>query len=95
MLRIGAGISLSHPRARLRLGVRRIEEQDRLGAFETRTGAYTMFEASLALPLRDWLELRVTGTNLGDEVARNHVSLKKEDVVLPGRDLRVAVRATF
>jgi iron complex outermembrane receptor protein len=94
-LRIGAGLYLSHPRARLRVGVRRVEEQDRLAAFETGTGAYTMFEASLALPLRDWLELRVTGTNLGDEVARNHISLKKEDVVLPGRDVRVALRATF
>lgn len=94
-LRCGAGLYFSHPRVRARIGLRRIEEQDRLGAFETETGPYTMLDASLSVPLREWLELSVTGTNLSDEVARNHVSLKKEDVVLPGRDVRVALRAAF
>jgi iron complex outermembrane receptor protein len=94
-LRLGAGISFSHPRVRARVGVRRVEDQDRLGAFETETGAYTQFEASLIAPLGEHLELSLTGSNLNDEVARNHVSLKKEDVVLPGRDLRIALRATF
>jgi iron complex outermembrane receptor protein len=94
-LRLGAGVSFSHPRVRARVGVRRVEEQDRLGSFETETGAYTLLEASLVVPLGDRLELSLTGANLGDEVARNHVSLKKDDVILPGRDVRVAVRARF
>jgi iron complex outermembrane receptor protein len=79
----------------MRVGVRRLEEQDRLGALETETGAYTMFEASLSVPLGDRLELSITGNNLTDEVARNHVSLKKEDVILQGRDVRFALRARF
>jgi iron complex outermembrane recepter protein len=54
-----------------------------------------MFEASLAVPLGDRLELSITGNNLTDEVARNHVSLKKDDVILPGRDVRFALRAKF
>jgi iron complex outermembrane receptor protein len=94
-LRLGAGVYFSHPRWRVRLGVRRVEEQDRLGAFETETGAYTMLDASLSVPLGKRLELSLTGTNLDDEAARNHVSLKKEDVILPGRDVRVALRGSF
>jgi iron complex outermembrane receptor protein len=94
-LRLGAGVYFSHPHWRARVGVRRVEEQDRVGAFETETGAYTMLDASLVVPLGDHLELSLTGSNLDDEAARNHVSLKKEDVILAGRDVRIALRGSF
>ena len=37
----------------------------------------------------------MVGRNLTDSVQRNAVALNKDDVILPGRDIRVVVRATF
>jgi iron complex outermembrane receptor protein len=99
-VRWGAGVFVSHPRASARVGFFRAEEQDDLGAFETHTSAYTYLNASLSVLLlqaaggRD-LELSVAGTNLTDEDARNHISLKKDDVLLPGRAVRVSLRGRF
>jgi iron complex outermembrane receptor protein len=95
-IRWGAGVYYSHPRLALRLGFHRAEKQERLGDLETETGAYTFLNASLSVPLGDsGLELSITGTNLLDEKARNHVSFKKGDVVLPGRGVRIGVRGVF
>jgi iron complex outermembrane receptor protein len=41
------------------------------------------------------VDLLLRGTNLTDEVARNHVSFLKDDVPLPGRDLSLSARLTF
>jgi len=37
----------------------------------------------------------MVGRNLTDSVQRNAVALNKDDVILPGRDIRVVVRAKF
>jgi hypothetical protein len=47
------------------------------------------------MPQHAGLELAVVGRNLTNSVQRNAVALNKDDVILPGRDLRVVVRATF
>ena len=39
--------------------------------------------------------LLVQGRNLTNEEARNHVSVLKEIVPLPGRDVRLALRVPF
>jgi iron complex outermembrane receptor protein len=40
-------------------------------------------------------DLILRGTNLTDEEARNHVSLLKDEVPLPGRDLSLILRVSF
>jgi len=40
-------------------------------------------------------ELAVVGRNLTDSVQRNAVALNKDEVILPGRDIRVVARFSF
>jgi len=98
-LRWGGGLSWSGPRIRARLGFLRSEAQDRLAPLETSTSAHTLVDATLAWRLFErgdrGIDLHLSGHNLLDETARNHVSLKKEDVLQPGRSLRVGFRGRF
>ena len=41
------------------------------------------------------LEVVLVGRNLTDSTQRNSVALNKDEVVLPGRDVRLMVRAAF
>ena len=41
------------------------------------------------------LELMLSVDNLLDEEARNHLSFRKDDQVLPGRNIQVGLRGTF
>jgi iron complex outermembrane receptor protein len=65
---------------------------------ETPTPGFTSIDAHFGWrPLRanPGLELALVGRNLTDTVQRNSASLNKDDVVLPGRDVRLVLRATF
>lgn len=76
----------------------RVEEQDRVAAFERPTEGYTLVNASLGYRLfteRIVYDLLLRGTNLTDEEARNHVSFLKDLVPMPGRDVSLALRLTF
>ena len=76
----------------------RVEEADRVAAFELPTEGYTLLNASLGyrfFTARAVYELLLRGTNLTDEEARNHVSFLKDLVPLPGRDVSLALRMTF
>lgn len=76
----------------------RVEEQDRVAAFERPTDGYNLLNASVGYRFfaADLVyDVLLRGTNLTDEEARNHVSFLKDLVPLPGRDLSVAVRLTF
>ena len=46
-------------------------------------------------PERYGHEILLRGTNLTDEEARNHVSVLKDTVPLPGRDIRLTYRLMF
>jgi iron complex outermembrane receptor protein len=41
------------------------------------------------------VEVVLVGRNLTDSTQRNSVALNKDDVVMPGRDVRLLVRAAF
>ena len=73
-------------------------EQDRLAAFETPTEGYTFFNASLAFRPHGedsaW-SLRLDARNLGDELGRVHSSFLKDDVALPGRNVRLTLLTQF
>jgi iron complex outermembrane recepter protein len=97
-LRLGLGLAFHQGPWQAEAEARRIEEQDRVAPGETPTGGHTLLNASVGYRLfagATVVDLLLRGTNLTDEVARNHVSFLKDDVPLPGRDLSVSVRLTF
>lgn len=97
-LRWGAGARWEYGQWRATLGLRRVEEQTRVAEFETETPGYTMLDASLSYAFFTGSlghEILLRGTNLTDEEARNHVSVLKDTVPLPGRDIRLTYRLLF
>ncbi len=98
-IRWGAGLAFRNESTRARIGFVRTEAQEDTADFETRTDDYTWLDASLThtLELVDGvpLDLSVIGRNLTDARGRNHVSFNKEDVILPGRNVRFSIRARF
>lgn len=80
------------------LFVRRTREQERVAPFETTTQGFTLVDASVGYRFfrGDMAhELLLAGTNLTDELARNHVSYLKHVAPLPGRDVRLSYRLRF
>jgi len=78
--------------------VRHYFDQEETAAFETSTDAYTLFNALLSYRFfyGDTVhDLMLRGTNLTDELARNHVSPLKDRVPMPGRDVSLSYRLTF
>ena len=80
------------------LTLQRVQRQDRLGEFETETAGYNLLGAGLAwqgaVSEGDWL-VYLKAHNLLDVEARQHSSLIKDDVLLPGRNLTLGARFTF
>jgi iron complex outermembrane receptor protein len=73
-------------------------EQDRLAPFETETDGYTFLNAGLAFRpdgrTGAWT-IRLDGRNLTDELGRVHSSFLKEELALPGRNVRLTVTTSF
>ena len=76
---------------------RLVAEQDETAAFETTTDGYALFNASAEIrPYRgEDLSIIVGVRNITDEEARAHTSFLKDQLPLPGRNLRLAIRAGF
>ncbi|MNC41236.1 putative TonB-dependent receptor precursor [compost metagenome] len=76
----------------------RVQRQDELAAFETETAGYNMLGAGLSyhgsLSRADY-QLYLKADNLFDAEARQHSSLIKDEVLLPGRNFTVGMRVTF
>jgi iron complex outermembrane receptor protein len=93
-----AGIEAENTNWTGRLEAVHTGEQDELAPFETRTDGFTFLNASLAFrPAGDdgpWT-LRLDGRNLTDELGRVHSSFLKDELPLPGRNLRVTLLAEF
>ncbi len=78
--------------------VRYSARQDDVGTAETPTPSFTSVDAHFGW--RPWsshpdVELMLVGHNLTDSEQRNAVALNKDEVILPGRDLRLTLRAAF
>jgi iron complex outermembrane receptor protein len=76
----------------------RVQTQDRVASFETSTPGYTLVNATLSYRLfatHGVYDLVLRGTNLTDQLARNHVSFLKDVAPLPGRDFSLALRYAF
>jgi iron complex outermembrane receptor protein len=73
-------------------------EQTRTGFAETRTAGFASLDAQIGWkPIIDkqQLEVALVAHNLTDSTQRNSVALNKDDVVMPGRDVRLMIRAAF
>jgi iron complex outermembrane receptor protein len=95
---IGGGLSWEGTAFDAGFIVKRTGAQRDVAVTETATAGFTTLDMRMAWrPAGDapGVELAVVGRNLTDAVARNATSINKDDVVLPGRDVRFTVRATF
>jgi iron complex outermembrane receptor protein len=72
--------------------------QDNVGFAETETAGFVSLDADASWrPFKEAanVELVLIGRNLTDTTQRNAVALNKDDVVLPGREVRLMVRASL
>jgi iron complex outermembrane receptor protein len=93
--RAGAGLVWQGASLDASVHVKYSARQKRVGAQETPTRGFTNVDVRLGW--RPWiqhpqLELALVGHNLTDSLQRNAVSLNKDEVVLPGRDIRLVFR---
>jgi len=80
-----------------RAETRLVAEQDETATFERSTDGYALYNADLVVApfqARD-VKLILGVRNITDEEARVHSSFLKEQIPLPGRNVRVAIRAAF
>src|SRR5690606_7028082 len=99
--RAGAGLFYEDAQISGRFGFLHAFAQDRLSANETETGGYTDLRAELRYRFiapftgAEAVELAIVGENLLDEDIRIHSSFKKNDLLQPGRDIRLVATARF
>lgn len=93
-----AGVTWQAARVDAAVSVKYSARQSDTGAGETATADFISLDAQLGW--RPWatrpdIELALVGRNLADTVQRNAVALNKDEVLLPGRDVRLMIRARF
>jgi len=101
--RIGGGVFLRTDGWFARIGLIHAFAQNNVAPNETRTPGYNLMKAEVSytkkLPKNaaglTELTIGLVANNLLDDVIRNSVSFKKEEVLLPGRDVRGFVTARF
>ncbi len=72
--------------------------QTKVALAEGPTKGFISLDSQIAVrPFRKaaGLELAIVGTNLTNETRRNATAINKDDVILPGRDVRFVIRAAF
>ncbi len=96
--RVGAGLSWHSERVDASVFLKYSGKQDKVATAETATGGFTNLDAEFAIrpfAQRPRIEIALVGRNLTDSTQRNAVALNKDEVQLPGRDLRLVLRATL
>ncbi len=96
-IRLGGGLIAEGDTISAKLNLTHTFTQNRVAVNETRTKGYNNLSAQIAYRPRshDNLTIGLSGENLTDDEGRNHVSFKKANVVLPGRNFRLYVRAAI
>ncbi|HET9160828.1 MAG TPA: TonB-dependent receptor, partial [Caulobacteraceae bacterium] len=93
--RIGGGLAWTSEFLDASFQVLAVAAQRQVGLADLPTDGYTSVEAEVGFrPLGEGPrkpEIVVVGHNLADEVIRNATALNKDTVIMPGRDVRVAV----
>lgn len=101
--RVGGGVFLRADGWFAQISLLHAFAQTQTGALETPTPGYNDLKAEIAYsrPLDPAVHglsevtLGLRGTNLLDDVIRNAASFRKDEVVLPGRNLRLFLTARF
>ncbi|MEX1152738.1 TonB-dependent receptor [Parvibaculum sp.] len=100
-MRAGAGVFYAGEALSGKLGFLHAFAQDRLDANEVETGSYTNLKAELrylvppSMTGNQPVELALVGENLLDHDIRHHSSFKKNEVLQPGRNVRLVATARF
>ena len=102
--RLGGGVYWRDVNWFARVGLLHAFAQRETGTNETPTPGYNLLRAEVSYtrkragngpgPRGDFT-LGLVGTNLLDDIARNSVSFNKNEVMLPGRSVRLFARVTF
>ncbi len=95
--RAGAGIYYRDINWFARVGVLHAFDQNKIGENETPTDGYTLLNADLAYTFKldnqgsaiPEMTIGLKGENLLDDDVRNHVSFLKDEVLQPGRTIRL------
>ena len=95
---LGAGLNWSSAKFDAGFQWRYSGAQNNISAGETPTLGFSSLDARIGF--KPWgkdrdVELSLVGRNLADTTQRNAVALNKDDVTLPGRDVRVVLRTAF
>jgi iron complex outermembrane receptor protein len=99
-VRVGGGLRLEGPIVDIYARLLHAFEQDDIAANETPTDGYTRLDAGVtwhAARHEDGggINLSLIGRNLTDEEIRNHVAFNKDEVVLPGADVRLVLSMRY
>jgi len=99
--RLGAGLYWHSPSWQADVDWLHAFDQNRTGENETRTAGYDLVNARIAYTARfggvtpTAMTFSLIGSNLLDEKMRNAASFKKDEVLLPGRSVRLLASVTF
>ena len=94
-LSILAGLEADNGPVSLRAEIDWADEQRKRSAFELPTDSYALVNLSLGWQFSEAVGVRVGIDNLFDVEARQHASFLKDEVPLPGQNLKVALRGRF
>ena len=95
---LGAGLNWDAPAFGAGFVFRYTGRQDETGFAETETAGFTSLDADASWrPFKDAanVQLVLVGRNLTDTTQRNAVALNKDDVIMPGREVRFLIRASL
>jgi len=94
-MRLGGGLSLSGEQADAFVQLTHAFKQDDIADTETATASYTRVDAGVTWRAvkteSGGIDISLVGRNLLDEEIRNHVAFNKDEVLLPGRDVRLVL----
>ena len=96
--RAGGGLAWSSEKLDASFMALNVAKQDRTAAGDLPTDGYVSLDAQVAwrpFGAARGLEVLLVGHNIADEEIRNATALNKDEVVMPGRNVRLVVRTRF
>ncbi|MGN6819959.1 MAG: TonB-dependent receptor [Sphingomonas sp.] len=97
--RIGGGLSWTSNPVDASFQLMYVGRQDKFGLFDSATPSYVSLDSQVAWrPFKSMpgIQFSIVGKNLTNEVQRDAAALNRDQVVMPGRNIRFVVRvATF
>lgn len=96
--RVGGGVNWKGDSLDAGMDVTYFGRQNRFGAFDTPTPSYYNINARVAwrpFEQKRGIEFAIVGQNLTNDVQRDAAALNRDDVVMPGRNVRFVVRAAM